>query len=146
MGLFHKKQLDWSVGPIEPDAMAMRHEGARVDSLELIESAITGAGVDRDRVDMIKALTGVWALQRALAADYFGQSNNKAAVNGLEQLSGREDYSDELFWNYLTRWGPQGIAVQQTVSERLTTDCVDLIVACLTDGSWALDLGGGDRV
>lgn len=141
------EKRDWSAGEVEQVTRLSQHEHPRYDALDLLAEAIRVSGVEPNSVDRVKGLTGVWAVMRGQAAAAFESVGNRAAAAGVQSLGDREDFDDTMLWNYFGHWGPQGIAVQHSISELFSSgQLLDVVVDAIRSGSMAHDLGGSNKL
>ena len=138
---------DWSQGPVAANPETARYSSTPPDVVAEIEAGIAESRVDPSRVDKVDLLVRVWRVMEVQGAEWLSQSGHKKAVPAMEELASRSDKDTDMIWNFLTHWGPAGIAVQRNLSELFESGQMrSVIVQVIQEGTVDNGLVGRDKI
>jgi hypothetical protein len=125
-------------GPIEPDPKWAKHVGPHPTFAGITSIAVAAAGVSPEDVDLTKLYNGIVSVFSAQAEAYFNRLSRPDGVSGLRTILARDDYNDDMPWDFLTTLGASGVAVYDNLSDMLSsTDFVDMLATQIREGAFA---------
>lgn len=144
MSIWHPLSCDddprtvaWSSVSIKPHPLWVEYaqDKFRPDISEISDDAIARSRYDAASVDRIGVIVGIINIMIAQAKRDFLESGHPEAIEGIDAIESRDDYSVDMIWDYFTHWGPAGAAVHANVARMLASDDVmNVAIATIQSG------------
>jgi hypothetical protein len=136
MGLF-SREPDWATIPIGPDERWARHAQPHPDLGALAREIVARSNRTEDQVDVTRVLTGLFNVFVAQASRYLAAANIRNVEANLDKIFGREDFTADMPWDFLTHLEATGVAAHNQLAADLTDEeFVDGLVAAVNDGTF----------
>lgn len=149
MGFFSRlvSGPDWARDPIPGDPQWLRLESPRPDLQQVVHDAIAQSGVDPAEIDLVECFACMLRLIVGEAAFTLESGGHRGASEAFDLIMQRDDYTDDMLWNYFSHQGAPGIAAQRRVAETFSSgQATEVLARIISEGGCRIEIHGRDRI